>query len=255
MRRLGLILCVVGGLIGFAIGCEVHVQRALFGFPATPILLAIFGGALGRALGARRGESAASRAIAAVRWILFTLLLVISTAMLVGAVIFVVVVLREPPESLAKKEMDKDKVKMAPLPPQDMKHLALEPVGGGFAGGSIFKVGVPADYEEGQVVDRIKNRGVFLVRFKDEIFALASTCSCKGQHPVNWLEHSYRFKCPNCGSGFRITGVNFEGPATRPLERLGVRVSADGRLEIDPQRRFRKELGQWADPDSFVRVP
>ena len=35
----------------------------------------------------------------------------------------------------------------------------------------------------------------------------------------NWLDGEQKFKCPCHGSGFYMTGVNFEGPAPRPLER------------------------------------
>ena len=43
-------------------------------------------------------------------------------------------------------------------------------------------------------------------------------------------------------------------PAPRPLERYAIRVSDDGQLEIDKSKAFQEELGQWADPDSYVTV-
>ena len=70
----------------------------------------------------------------------------------------------------------------------------------------------------------------------------------------NWLEADKKFKCPCHGSGFRITGVNFEGPAPRPLERWAIKKSEDGQIIVDKSRKFQKELGQWDDPGSYILV-
>ena len=51
-----------------------------------------------------------------------------------------------------------------------------------------------------------------------------------------------------------ITGVNFEGPAPRPLERYAIRLGDDGQIVVDKGRKFQRELGQWNDPDSFIKV-
>jgi cytochrome b6-f complex iron-sulfur subunit len=48
--------------------------------------------------------------------------------------------------------------------------------------------------------------------------------------------------------------VNFEGPAPRPLERVGIRLAEDGMLEVDKSVKFQKELGQWSNPSCFVGV-
>ena len=50
----------------------------------------------------------------------------------------------------------------------------------------------------------------------------------------------------------RPPGDQLRGPAPRPLERCAIRVAEDGQLEVDRSRVFREELGQWADPASFV---
>ena len=92
---------------------------------------------------------------------------------------------------------------------------------------STFKVGDADSYEEGKVVDRFKDSSTWVVRNRDErgrdiIYALSTTCTHLGCTP-NWLESEQKFKCPCHGSGFNITGINFEGPAPRPLERCAIR--------------------------------
>jgi cytochrome b6-f complex iron-sulfur subunit len=119
---------------------------------------------------------------------------------------------------------------------------------------SKFKVGDPKQFEEGKVVERFKDQGTWIVRNEGIIYALSTTCTHLGCTP-NWLEREGKFKCPCHGSGFKITGVNFEGPAPRPLERWAVSVAAeDGQLVVDKSRKFQKELGQWNDPDSYIKV-
>ncbi len=120
-----------------------------------------------------------------------------------------------------------------------------------------FKAGPPDQFELDKVSDRFKPDGAWVVRHKDGdreiIYALSTTCTHLGCTP-NWLEAEKKFKCPCHGSGFYITGVNFEGPAPRPLERYAIRRTDDGQIEVDKSRKFQKELGQWNDPDSFLQV-
>jgi cytochrome b6-f complex iron-sulfur subunit len=121
---------------------------------------------------------------------------------------------------------------------------------------STFKAGAPDQYEEGKVDDRFKTVGAWVIRAKNEqdqdtIYALSTTCTHLGCTP-NWLEAEKKFKCPCHGSGFKISGVNFEGPAPRPLERYAIRLGDDGQIVVDKSRKFQKELQQWGDPESYI---
>ena len=122
-----------------------------------------------------------------------------------------------------------------------------------------FKIGLPGDFPPEQVSPKFKaEKGIWVVRTaqyngEDQLCALISVCTHLGCTP-NWLEGEQKFKCPCHGSGFYISGVNFEGPAPRPLERAGLRIAEDGMLEVDKSRKFQQEMGQWEDPSSFVQV-
>lgn len=124
---------------------------------------------------------------------------------------------------------------------------------------SKFKVGPPSDFPGGTVSEKYKaSRGIWMVHStayngENIIYALASVCTHLGCTP-NWLEGEQKFKCPCHGSGFYISGINFEGPAPRPLERVGLRVAEDGMLEVDKSVKFQEELGQWADQKSYVAL-
>lgn len=121
-----------------------------------------------------------------------------------------------------------------------------------------FKVGFPDSFSPGQVETKfIPQFGVWIVRYDYEgqsmIYALKSVCTHLGCTP-NWLEAEQKFKCPCHGSGFYKDGINFEGPAPRPLERYAVSLADDGQLLVDKSRTFNQELGQWKDSASYVPV-
>jgi cytochrome b6-f complex iron-sulfur subunit len=122
-----------------------------------------------------------------------------------------------------------------------------------------FKAGFPNEYGQG-VDERWKEKfGVWLVRVPDDLvarasgfYALLTTCTHLGCTP-NYLSAESKFKCPCHGSGFRTTGINFEGPAPRPLERARIVLADDGQILVDKSRKFQYELGQWADPEAFLK--
>jgi cytochrome b6-f complex iron-sulfur subunit len=123
-----------------------------------------------------------------------------------------------------------------------------------------FKAGFPNEYGMG-VDERWKEKfGVWLVRTPDDIdqhaagfYVLISTCTHLGCTP-NYLAAENKFKCPCHGSGFRLTGVNFEGPAPRPLERARIVLADDGQILVDKSRHFQRELGQWTDAEAFLKA-
>ena len=123
---------------------------------------------------------------------------------------------------------------------------------------SKFKVGFPSNFSPGQVETKfIPLYGVWVVNWEyngqPQIYALRSVCTHLGCTP-NWLEGEQKFKCPCHGSGFYKDGINFEGPAPRPLERYAIHLADDGQLEIDKSKIFQEEMGQWNDPSCYVPV-
>src|SRR6266853_1916954 len=123
-----------------------------------------------------------------------------------------------------------------------------------------FKIGLPGEYGMG-VDERFKDKfGIWIIRTPDDMaqhaagfYILVSTCTHLGCTP-NYLSAESKFKCPCHGSGFRLTGINFEGPAPRPLERARVVLADDGQILVDKGKHYQFELGQWIDPEAFLKV-
>ena len=118
---------------------------------------------------------------------------------------------------------------------------------------SAFKAGFPQDYVVDEVSEKYKDDyRVWIVREQEGFYALSAICTHLGCTP-RWLGPENKFKCPCHGSGFRRTGINFEGPAPRPLERLKIAFADDGQILIDRNIKFRYENGDWIKPDCFLK--
>lgn len=112
---------------------------------------------------------------------------------------------------------------------------------------------MPGDFTIGEISEKYKDeKRVWIVREKEGFYALISICTHLGCTP-RWLASDNKFKCPCHGSGFYRTGINFEGPAPRPLERAYVGLADDGQLEIDRSIKFIYEKNEWDKPGSYFK--
>jgi cytochrome b6-f complex iron-sulfur subunit len=123
-----------------------------------------------------------------------------------------------------------------------------------FEPSATFKAGHPEEYGVGEVSERWKRKyRTWIIRTEQGIIALSGKCTHLGCTP-NWVETENKFKCPCHGSGFYLSGENFEGPAPRPLERFRITAADDGQILVDTSRVFRQELGEWDHPESFLKL-
>ncbi len=117
---------------------------------------------------------------------------------------------------------------------------------------TMFAAGRAADYKKDSVSDRyVRDWRVFLVRETDSLYAVIARCTHLGCTP-RWYGSESKFKCPCHGSGFTRAGVNFEGPAPRPLERARIWQDDSGNLWVDVSRRFKSAA--WKADGAFVHV-
>lgn len=120
---------------------------------------------------------------------------------------------------------------------------------------TTFKVGRVEDYRAGDVDGRWKQKHrIWVVRDLPAqgggIYVIFARCTHLGCTP-NWLPGQNKFRCPCHGSGFRRGGINFEGPAPRPLERCRVALAEDGQILVDVGNRY-KNPKDWARPDAYL---
>jgi cytochrome b6-f complex iron-sulfur subunit len=119
---------------------------------------------------------------------------------------------------------------------------------------TTFKAGLPTDYAIGEISEKFKKeQRVWIIRTEEGLYALFAKCTHLGCTP-RWLTAENKFKCPCHGSGFYRTGINFEGPAPRPLERLRITRAEDGQILIDKGVKYLFEKGEWQKPGAFLKV-
>ena len=119
-----------------------------------------------------------------------------------------------------------------------------------------FLIGYPSDFGFG-VDTKFQNKyRIWVVRNTEGIFVIYAVCTHLGCTP-DWKAAENKFKCPCHGSGYDSEGVNFEGPAPRPMDRAHVDVTPDGQIEVDVSRLYRwpkGERSEFNDPGAIVHV-
>jgi cytochrome b6-f complex iron-sulfur subunit len=122
---------------------------------------------------------------------------------------------------------------------------------------ATFKAGFPSDYAVGEVSEKYKQeQRVWIVREKEGIYAIFAKCTHLGCTP-RWLTAEEKFKCPCHGSGYYKSGLNFEGPAPRPMDRFKVDVGEDGQLVVDKSIVYKMQPGVEPDeqfPQSIMKA-
>ena len=119
-----------------------------------------------------------------------------------------------------------------------------------------FLIGFPSDFGFG-VDTKFQNQyRIWVVRNTEGIFVISAICTHLGCTP-DWKASENKFKCPCHGSGYDPEGVNFEGPAPRPMDRAHVEVDPEGPIVVDLSRKFqwpKGERSQFNDPGAILRV-
>lgn len=119
---------------------------------------------------------------------------------------------------------------------------------------SVVRIGFPEDYGLG--VDekyKMSNR-IWVERASDRLFVIYARCTHLGCTP-DWKPSENKFKCPCHGSGYDIEGINFEGPAPRPMDRAYVESNAEGEIVVDTSRLYmwpKGERNEFNDPGAYI---
>ena len=119
-----------------------------------------------------------------------------------------------------------------------------------------FTIGYPSDFGFG-VDTKFQNQyRIWVVRNTEGIFVISAICTHLGCTP-DWKASENKFKCSCHGSGYDPEGINFEGPAPRPMDRAHVELDPEGKIVVDLSRLYRwpkGERSQFNDPGAILRV-
>lgn len=122
---------------------------------------------------------------------------------------------------------------------------------------TVFNIGFPSDFSLGIDQRFLMTNRVWVVREPDRLFVIFARCTHLGCTP-EWKSTENKFKCPCHGSGYDSEGVNFEGPAPRPMDRAFVQLDPTGKIVVDTSRLFiddpRAGVNHFNDPGAFLNV-
>jgi len=125
-----------------------------------------------------------------------------------------------------------------------------------FEPSTVFKIGYPSDYGLGVDTKWQQKYRIWVDRTPDRLFVIYARCTHLGCTP-DWKASENKFKCPCHGSGYDSEGVNFEGPAPRPMDRAHIEPAPDGQIVVDVSRLYQWPKGQpshFNDPGAFLNV-
>jgi cytochrome b6-f complex iron-sulfur subunit len=122
---------------------------------------------------------------------------------------------------------------------------------------TLFSIGSPADFVIGVDTKFQKDYRIWVVRSPSRIFVIYARCTHLGCIP-DWKQSEQKFKCPCHGSGYDPEGVNFEGPAPRPMDRAQISLDPTGRIVVDTGKLYVQDLkvgkDEFENPNAFLAV-
>ncbi|HTM42385.1 MAG TPA: Rieske 2Fe-2S domain-containing protein, partial [Terriglobales bacterium] len=121
---------------------------------------------------------------------------------------------------------------------------------------TVFKIGAPSDYALGVDEKWLQKFRIWVDRRPDRLFVIYARCTHLGCTP-DWKPAEHKFKCPCHGSGYDDEGVNFEGPAPRPMDRAHIEIAPDGQILVDTSHLYSWPKGQpsqFNDPGAYIPV-
>lgn len=117
-----------------------------------------------------------------------------------------------------------------------------------FEPASSFRIGPPSDYALGVDTKWQQQYRIWVTKTSDRIFVIYARCTHLGCTP-DWKASENKFKCPCHGSGYDSEGINFEGPAPRPMDRAHVELDAEGQIKVDIAKLYDWPKGETSDFD------
>ena len=123
-----------------------------------------------------------------------------------------------------------------------------------FEPSSTFKIGSPNDYALGVDTKWQQQYRIWVTKTSDRLFVIYARCTHLGCTP-DWKASENKFKCPCHGSGYDSEGINFEGPAPRPMDRAHVEVDAEGQIVVNIGRLYDWPKGgtnRFEEPGAYI---
>lgn len=126
-----------------------------------------------------------------------------------------------------------------------------------FEPNTIVNIGYPSDFDVGVNQQFLQSNRIWVRKDPGSLFVIKAVCTHLGCTP-DWEPTENIFHCPCHGSEYDIDGVNFAGPAPRPMDRCYLERQADGTIQVNTARLFLDEpyagIDQFNDPHAILAI-
>ncbi|MHB8542194.1 MAG: QcrA and Rieske domain-containing protein [Candidatus Acidiferrales bacterium] len=118
-------------------------------------------------------------------------------------------------------------------------------------------IGYPSDFRMGVNQQFLESNRIWVRKDPGRIFVIKAVCTHLGCTP-DWVPMQNIFHCPCHGSEYDIDGINFAGPAPRPMDRCALALQPDGTILVDTAQLFLDEpyagVDQFDSPGAYIEV-
>lgn len=118
-------------------------------------------------------------------------------------------------------------------------------------------IGYPSDFVVGVNQQFLQSNRIWVRKDPGEIFVIKAVCTHLGCTP-DWMPQQNIFHCPCHGSEYDIDGINFAGPAPRPMDRCWLQLQPNGTILVNTAILFLDEpyagVDHFNDPNAFLSI-
>jgi cytochrome b6-f complex iron-sulfur subunit len=122
---------------------------------------------------------------------------------------------------------------------------------------TVVNIGYHTDFQLGVNQQFLQSNRIWVIKEPDVLYVIFARCTHLGCTP-DWLPQQNMFHCPCHGSEYDPQGINFAGPAPRPMDRCYVQILPNGSIQTDTSRLFMQDpragVNQFNDPGAYVEV-
>ena len=118
-------------------------------------------------------------------------------------------------------------------------------------------IGFPSAFQQGVNQEFLQSNRLWVILEPGRLFVIFARCTHLGCTP-DWLPQQNMFHCPCHGSEYDPEGVNFAGPAPRPMDRCTVTLLANGTVQVDSSHLFMQDpragINQFNNPGAYISI-
>jgi cytochrome b6-f complex iron-sulfur subunit len=122
---------------------------------------------------------------------------------------------------------------------------------------TVVNIGYPTDFMDGVNQEFLQSNRIWVIKEPGQLFVIFARCTHLGCTP-DWLPQQDMFHCPCHGSEYDPDGINFAGPAPRPMDRASVHLLTNGTVQVDTSHLYMQDpragINQFNNAGAYIDI-